>query len=144
MEDSMLDTSPTEGKTPDAAEMMLYTMQVLLHWKPQIEKAMHHVYDMYSFNNVVAMVANGSLRLFAYPDCMVLMQPEQYPGFKTYHCFLACGDMQAIKTAEADINAEAKELGCQYMSISGRTGWPRALKSDGWDHMISVLYKETY
>lgn len=128
----------------NSAKVLIDAMNTLLEWQPKIEKAMAHVNGMFRFNDVVSMVCKGELDLLTFDGCCVLMQREQYPAWATYHCFLACGDMQAIKDAEATINLRAKELDCKYMSISGRTGWPRALKNDGWDHLISVLYKETY
>tara|TARA_R110000851_G_scaffold325604_1_gene493711 strand:- start:27273 stop:27689 length:417 start_codon:yes stop_codon:yes gene_type:complete len=138
----MKDIPLDEGK--NSALVLIDTMNTLLHWQSKIEVAMAHVNNMFSFNDVVAMVCRGELDLLTFPDSCVLMQREQYPAWATYHCFLACGNMQEIKNAEAEINIRAKKLGCKYMSISGRTGWSRALKNDGWDHLISVLYKETY
>ena len=120
--------SPQEG---NLAKTIIKTMEDLLRWKPLIERALHHVNDMYSFDNIVEMVMRKELHFYNYKKCCVLMSLNQFPNWSSYHCFLACGSMDAIKEAEADINKVAKSLGCKYMSISGRTGWPRALKKDG-------------
>lgn len=137
-----LDQSPTGGD--NLAEQVTTLMAIMLRWKPEIESAMHHVYGMYSFNDVVAMVLTQQVQLYEYHNCIILMQVNKFPQFSAYHCFLACGDMQGIKDAEPELNEIAKKLQCKFLSISGRTGWTRALKADGWDHALSTLFKETY
>lgn len=133
-----------ETHIPNLAERVKHTMDRLLYWREHIETAMGHVYDMYRFDDIVLMVLAQRLDFYEFADCMVLMEVCTFPQWSTYHCFLACGDMQAIKAAEPVISNIAKQKGCQYMSISGRTGWPRALKDDGWEHVMSTLYKEVY
>lgn len=138
---------PSEGKTADTANVagsVIELMRDLLKWQVHIEKAMANVDNQYSFNDIVASILRGERHFYKFDGCAVIMQFEQYPNYSIYHCFVACGDMQAIKDAEKEINKLAKGFGCKYMAISGRTGWPRALKNDGWKHVISVMYKETY
>jgi len=134
----------TAGKNNNLAGDVVKLMNDMLAWQPQIEKAMAHLDHPYTFNDVVASVLRQERHFYDFEDCCVIMQYEQYPQYSNYHCFIACGKMQAIKDAEPHINEVAKQLGCKHMSISGRIGWPRALKSDGWKHVISVLYKEVY
>jgi hypothetical protein len=135
---------PSKGNTANLAGDVISLMRDLLRWQDKIEAAMAHVDNQYSFNDIVASVLRNERHFYEFEDCCVIMQVENYPAYKIYHCFVACGDMQAIKNAEVEINKIAKELGCKYMAISGRIGWPRALKNDGWKHVISVMYKETY
>jgi len=134
-------TSPKPG---NLAGNVIELMRDMLLWQPQIEEAMRHIDNQYSFDDIVASVLRGERHFYQFPGCCVIMQFEKYPAYSIYHCFVACGEMQAIKDAEPEINKIAKELGCKYMSISGRIGWPRALKNDGWKHVLSILYKETY
>ncbi len=136
-----------EGNIPDTSNLagnVIELMRDLLAWQEQIEDAMQHIDNQYSFNDIVSSILRGERHFYQFDGCCVIMQFEKYPAYNIYHCFVACGDMQAIKDAEANINEIAKELGCKYMSISGRIGWPRALKHDGWKHVLSILYKETY
>ena len=132
---------PTEG---NLANKVTSVMHKLLAWRKEIEEAMAHVDHQYSFDDIVASVLRGERHVYDFPKCLVIMELNQFPAYSVYHCFIACGDMQAIKDAEKDINKIAKDLGCKYMAISGRTGWPRALKNDGWKHVLSTMYKETY
>jgi len=133
-----------EGITANLAGDVISLMRDLLAWQEHIEAAMKHVDNQYSFNDIVASILRGERHFYEFENCCVIMQFEKYPAYSIYHCFVACGDMQGIKDAEKHINEVAKSLGCKYMAISGRTGWPRALKDDGWKHVLSILYKETY
>jgi hypothetical protein len=135
---------PVEGNTSNLAGDVITLMHDLLRWQEQIEAAMAHVDNQYTFNDIVASIMRGERHFYKYDRCCVIMQFEEYPAYSIYHCFVACGEMQAIKDAEKDMNERAKALGCKYMAISGRVGWPRALKNDGWKHVLSIMYKETY
>lgn len=119
-------------------------MKDLLRWQDHIEDAMRRTGNMYTFDDIVASILRQEKQFYNFDDCFIIMQLDVYPQCKVYHCFLAGGKMQAIKDAESVINDIAKDLGCKAMSISGRTGWPKALKNDGWEHRLSVLHKEVY
>lgn len=125
-----------------AAEQTVLLMNSLLSWRDLIEKALKHALYGYSFDDITAMIMRGELHFFTYPKCCVIMQPQSSPGYRTYHCLVACGDMQAIKDTEPMMRANAIALNCKYMSISGRPGWAKELKKDGWDHRFSALFKE--
>jgi hypothetical protein len=117
-------------------------LTAIRRWQPLIDDALHHAMYGYSFDDIVMMIMRGELHFFDFPKCCVIMQPQASPGYRTYHCLVACGDMQAIKDTEPLMRENAKALNCKYMSISGRPGWARELKSAGWTHKFSALFKE--
>lgn len=133
---------PSEGKTGNLAGDVIALMQDLLKWQPHIERAFRDLDGMYDFNDIVASILRQERHFYDFGDCAIIMQVEQYPHFKVYHCFLACGKFESILKAEPDIIEIARQLGCKHLAISGRTGWPRKLKGMGWHHKLSVLYKE--
>lgn len=131
-----------QPRVMSAAEKSLRLLNSLIFWRNGIEAALEHAMYGYSFDDITTMVMRGELHFFSYPLCCVIMQPQSNPGYSTYHCLVACGSMQAIKDTEPMMRANAAALGCKYMSISGRPGWARELKKDGWDHRFSALFKE--
>lgn len=137
-------TSPNKGNTGNLAGDVIALMRDLLRWQEHIEKAVQDLDGMYTFNDIVASILRQERHFYDYGDCCVIMQFEQYPNYSVYHCFIACGKFEAILAAEKDMNEIAKQLGCKYLSISGRVGWPRKLKPHGWKHKLSVLHKEVY
>jgi hypothetical protein len=138
----MQNFTPNEGNKPTLAEQTKTLLDTLLYWRIGIEQALEHGLFCYSFDDITKGVLQGNLHFYSYPDCCVIMELQTYPGYKTYHCLVACGDMQAIKDAEPQLREVAKVLQCKYLSITGRIGWIRELKKDGWDHRFSALFKE--
>ena len=124
------------------SEKLVQLVTDMNKWKPHIEKAMKSANNSHTFDDILRDVLNNRVHFYDLGDCCVLMLVENYPQHSVYHCFIACGAMQAIVDAEPMIRANAKELGCKYMTITGRTGWPKALKKHGWHHSLSTLYKE--
>ena len=131
-------------KTANIAGDVINLMNDLLKWQEGIERALRDLDGMYSFNDVVTSVLRGEQHFYQFEECCVIMQEESYPGYSVYHCFIACGTTEAILAAEPKINEIAKGLGCKYMSLSGRVGWPRRLKAHGWKHRLSIMHKEVY
>jgi len=136
-----MSNSPTGGNNNLAGDVIAL-MNDLLGWQEHIESAMRRIGNPYTFNDVVASILRQQRQFYEFDGCCIIMEVQQYPQYKTYHCFLACGSTTAILRAEPQIMAVAKELGCKGMTISGRVGWPRRLKNTGWKHIMSTLYKE--
>lgn len=114
----------------------------LRKWRGPIEAALSHAKEPFSFDDVVMMVMRQQLTLYVFDDAIILMELSTYPKWKAFHCFIAAGNMQTIKAAEPMLNTVASALGCKYLSISGRVGWARELKPNGWEHVFSVMYKK--
>lgn len=134
----MFDVQPTD----DLATKTIGLLNQLLRWKPEIEEALGHAKHSHHFDHVVAKVLSGQLHYYDFGKCMFLMQVIEYPNFKNYHCFIGCGDMQAMKDHYEDMRDIAKKLGCAYLSVTGRLGWPREMKKHGWEHVFSTMYSE--
>lgn len=117
-------------------------MRDLLNWQEHIERGLRDTDGMFSFNDVVAMVLRQEVTFYNFDDAIVLCQLETFPGYKAYHCFLACGDFEKIIEMEPQLMAIAKELGCEKFSLAGRKGWERKLKQHGWKPVLTVMHKE--
>jgi len=118
-------------------------MQDLLRWQPEIEKALRNLNHMYSFNDVVMMIVQGHKQFYSYDDCFVIMELSEFPGYKTYHCFLGGGKLSSITSvAEPQMMEIGETLGCKYISFSGRPAFERALKGQGWESKLLIMYKE--
>jgi hypothetical protein len=84
----------------------------------------------------------GELHFYTFEGCCLFMQEIHYPQFKNYHCFVAVGDQESLDKAGVHMAAMAKEYGCKHLSISGRVGWERRLRTRGWKHVLSTMYLE--
>lgn len=132
------DSSPTGGQL-DLAEKAMHLSSILSYWKDHICDALQRAGGGIDFDSVVARVLTGNVHLYSDDDCCVLMEKIDLPVYSVYHCFIACGDMQAIMDMQEPIRREAEKLGCKEMTINGRIGWPKLLKEKGWTHRSSVL-----
>jgi len=126
----------------NVAENVIRLASSLLTWQEKIEEALRRAGNTHSFNDIAQEVIVGAAHFYDYGDCCILMKVIQFPRFKNYHCFIACGNMESLMQKQEDIRKVAKELGCKEMTINGRPGWSRVLKENGWTHRLSLLYAE--
>lgn len=126
----------------DLADKTIALMMDIKRWKDGLEEALSFAEGSHTFDDVVEKIITGQVHFYSYPDCCLIMQVVTYPQFKNYHCFLACGNQDALDNARDDMLRMAQQLGCKNLSISGRVGWVRRLKSRGWKHVFATLYLE--
>ena len=124
------------------AEKTIELLNEIVLWQGGIEAALSYANGSHTFDDVVKKILTGEVHFFSYPDCFVIMQVILYPQYKTYHCFLAGGNQKALDKVLDEMTANAKHFDCRYLSLSGRHGWVRRLKTRGWQHTFSTMYLE--
>lgn len=143
----MLDNiqSPTGvelDKPVTIAEKALWLSSNLIKWRKQIERALAKTGGGYSYDHVCAMVLSGSAHLYAYEDCLLIMQVIEFPNYRAYHCFIACGNLRSVPDKDEEMCKVARELGCIELTANGRPGWPKIAKTVGWKQRLALIYKE--
>lgn len=131
-----------DNSAPSLAEKTIMLMTDILKWRDGLEAALHHGGDSHTFDDVVARIIAGELHFYDFVDCCIIMQLVHFPRFKNYHCFAASGTQEALDEARKHMFEMGKHLGCKHISISGRPGWERRLKSRGWKHASTTMYME--
>ena len=58
------------------------------------------------------------------------------------NCWLAGGDLDELKQMIAAAEVFAKRLGCDAVQVSGRKGWVRALRDQGYSPISYTVEKE--
>lgn len=124
------------------AEVIGDVMDNLMVWREEIEQALAHAEYSYTFDNITAMVLQGQLELHTFEDCFALTQINTFGQFKVYHFMIVGGTLQSIIAKKDRFKIKAKELGCRYLSFSGRKGWEKALKDKGWEHKFTTMWSE--
>lgn len=115
-----------QGPTPSLTEH-------LIRYKPQIEAALKHADNSYTFDQIVHGVLSGKLRFFPNGDSFALMEIHTYPNWRSFHCFLAGGKLSEILELQPLMLEHGKELGCKRLTLTGRRGFGRVLKKHGWE-----------
>jgi len=139
--------SPTGGdvehtEPPTIAEKALWLSSSLIKWREKIERALALTGGGYSYDHVCAMVLTGQAHLYDYDDTLLIMQVIDFPNYRSYHCFIACGNINSVPDKDEEMCKVARELGCREITANGRPGWPRIAKKVGWKQRLALIYKE--
>lgn len=131
----------------DEAEKFLDGMDdmtaALRKFRVDIEAALGYGGHSHSFANVVAMCVTGEVDLYILPSSVIMMQLTDYPNYKSYHAFIAAGDLDEIIEAQNGLLIrEARLRGASKLTLAGRRGWARALKSEGWEDKLVIMHKD--
>jgi hypothetical protein len=115
--------------------------------KPHIDAALEHTHSgdgrvTHTFQDIVEGVTRGQYQFWPGERSCMVTELIIYPQRKGVNVFLAGGDLDEILEMEKDLTEWAKIIGADHLSLTGRTGWTRALKEAGWGHPMVCLTKE--
>lgn len=134
--------SPPEGT--DLATDLIFKLEQIKSWENEIERGLLCSDGAYSFNDVVAMTLRGELVFFNFDDCFCFCKVVPFPGYNAWHFFLAGGDLESIIKLKSYFMQIARENNCRKLSFSGRKGWIRTLKKEGWHEALHTMHHEVY
>lgn len=98
----------------------------------------------YSIEWLDQQVLIGAVKVFAAGDAAVAFDVRPYPtGALELHFLAGTGNLETLtgKLREA-VENWARGIGCIVVTVSGRSGWVRALKPHGYEMYQSVIRKE--
>ena len=110
---------------------------------PFIQRAINRTNGETALEHVREEVKAGHAQIWPLPNACIITKISTFrTGLKVLHLWLAGGDKrQLLKAYEAYIEPWAKEKGCARMTISGRPGWLRAMKTMGVEQIYVVMGK---
>jgi len=111
----------------------------LARLKPVIEAAIPQLHGTHDYDDLVAMVMVGRLKLWAFENSFALSEVIAYPKQKHYHVFLAGGRLDDFVKATPQVLREARQLGCARITETGRLGFLRKLKNVGFKEMYHTM-----
>ena len=106
-----------------------------------IDAALSYADGTHNFDDVVAMVMRGQLRLWALPNSVMLTEVVDFPRERHYHMFLGGGDLEEILAMHPQVEKAALEADCVKLSVTGRRGWTKALVKHGWVEKHTTVQK---
>ena len=110
---------------------------------PWLEAALSYGGGTHTLNDLADGVASGGFQLWAGQTAVVLTEIITYPQSRTLHYFLAGGKMPELMKMQPDIEAWARQLGCNRITLAGRRGWLRSfLKDEGYAEKWTVMAKD--
>lgn len=86
-----------------------------------------------------ADIRSGRAQLWAGEGGAVVTQCVSAQDGRSLHIWLAGGDLAAVLALRPGIEAWARGLGCEAITIEGRAGWARVLRVHGYQPHGAVL-----
>lgn len=113
----------------------------LIRCRPWIEAALEYSNGTHDFMDVANAVLTGNMQLWANEKGCVVTEVLDFPKKRILHIFLAGGQLDAIRDLEDSGVEWAKSIGCSAFTLTGRRGWDKALKNDGWEPTHTMMIK---
>lgn len=110
--------------------------------KPYFEAALEYTKGTHTIDDIWDGVVQGRYHFWPGEKSAIITDIEVYPQRRVMHIFLAGGDLDELLEMEKSVEAFAQSIGCNSVSISGRRGWLRVFKDDGWQEICTTIAKE--
>ena len=117
-------------------------MTELQRCKQWIEAALEYSGGTHLYEDVVTAVVEGKMQLWPAEKSCWVTEITVYPRKKVLHVFLAGGDLDEIMGMHESVVQWAKNQGCEGMTLTGRKGWVKALKDNGWKPQQLMLLEK--
>ena len=117
-------------------------MNEILRCRPWIEAALEYSHGTHEFIDVVDAILSGKMQLWSNEHGCAVTEVIDYPRKRMLHVFLAGGSKEAISDLSEPALKWAKDIGCSDLTLTGRKGWTKALKNDGWTTSHVMMIKE--
>ena len=110
--------------------------------RPWIEAALKYSGGSHTIEDVRDAVEAGRALLLAGRQSAMVCEVQTYPQLKSFHVWLAGGDLAEIRSSQPKLEDYARRLGCRRISIAGRRGWVRAIEDLGYREKFTTIIKE--
>ena len=109
---------------------------------PWIEAALSYSGGTHLYEDIVEGIVTGRMQFWPAERGCAVTEIIIFPRKKVFHIFLAGGEKDQIVEMDDSAVEFARAAGCTGMTIAGRKGWSRVLKSKGWTEAFTTLSKE--
>jgi len=125
----------------DSMEHKVQVIRAMYRHRAQVEEALRAAFSAHELRDLTVMIIRDQVKGVYNDEAFALLEVEQYSKFTALNVFIAAGEMRAVKALYSQAEDCAREAGCTVMKLTGRPGWERALKADGWGSPSTTLFK---
>lgn len=100
--------------------------------KKRLTRALNLCGNTHTVDDIHLAIATGAMQCFAKGDSFAITEIINAPQKRFLNVFLIVGDLSILELHD-DVEAFAKQAGCDFMQAYGRPGWKPKIKSLGWE-----------
>ena len=106
-----------------------------------IESALEYSGGTHLYEDIVTAVVEGKMQLWPAEKSCLVTEITVFPRKKVLHVFLGGGDLDEILGMHESVVQWGEAQGCSSLTMTGRKGWLKALKNNGWKSQLVLLEK---
>ena len=106
-----------------------------------IKSALEYSDGTHDIEDIIQGILANKMQYWENDKCAVVTEVIDYPKKRVLHVFLAGGELEGIRDLEHSAVEWAKSIGCSAFTLTGRRGWEKALKKDGWENLHTSMIK---
>lgn len=88
--------------------------------------------NTHTIDDIYQAVSHGTMQCFVKGDSFVITEVINAPQKRFLNVFMIVGELSVLELHD-DVEAFAKQAGCDFMQAYGRPGWKPKIKSLGWE-----------
>lgn len=92
-----------------------------------LEKSLPYCHGTHTLQDLREATLAGRMQLWPGERSALLTEIIRYPRRTGCHVAFAGGDLEELRKMADTVEAWAKSVGCDHITVSGRAGWVRAL-----------------
>jgi hypothetical protein len=104
-----------------------------------IEEALRQGGGTHDLNHVLAAIHLGDAQLWVEGPCVIVTEVIVGPKDKELHFWIAAGTVDEVIDLSNKVMEWGGTIGCTIATLTGRPGWSRALKNEGWGHHMVTM-----
>jgi len=107
-----------------------------------LQDALDYAGNSHELSDVKAGILEGRFTFWPAPGGAIVTEFIEYPAFKVIHAWLVGGSLAQIIDMIPSLVVYGRQFGCTKLTGTGRPGWVRALKAQGFTGIMTTVSKE--
>jgi|GEM_PF-1652063 len=117
-------------------------LEHLFSQRSKVNRALRVGGRFYTIGDVAEGIIKGNFQYWNVNDSAIVTEILVSPRRKVINYFMAFGDLSDVLGLQTQVDAFAKQHGCDGAIMGGRTGWDRVLPLHGWKKGGTSMMKD--
>ena len=117
-------------------------MDSLEKFRPGLKKALAIAGNTHTIADVAQLLLDSRAQLWVDEDAIVVTEILQYPRKKVLRIWITTGELEPCLKLIRRVLKWGKEEDCDFAVGTGRRGWLKPLRREGWTETLAVYEQE--